>query len=131
MSNYEPELGQMAFGVSWGKYEVPEIWSAALLKLREELDRVMWNKNQQDYDSPFDNTGNKFSCDVFQVQAYNWNDIEDEEGHLLSANTWNFKWRDIEISWYKYFTRGLSSNKELTVDLAGEMLKECLEALGE
>ena len=34
----------------------------------------MWNINQKEYDSPFENTANKFKNDVFEVQAYSWNE---------------------------------------------------------
>ena len=58
----------------------------------------MWNKNQEEYDSPFDNTGNSFIGENFEVHAYDW----DED----SSQEYNFKFGDIKISWYKYLGRG-------------------------
>jgi len=100
---------------------VPLIWEAALSYLDYELRRVMRNIHQKEYQSPFANTGQEFKCEVFEVQAYCWNEDIDQP--------FNFKWRDVEISWYKYLGRGMSANKELSPDLASKMLKECLEFL--
>lgn len=117
---YEPELGQMMFGQPWKPHAVPPVWEAALVLLDDELERVMGNITQEPWDSPFGNTGNRFECPAFAVHAYSWG--EDEQ-------PWNFKWRDVEIGWYKGYRRGLSSNVPLTPDLAAAMLEECLEAL--
>lgn len=65
----------------------------------------------------FSNTGNSFECPVFRVEAYSWSDEE---------QPYNFKWRDVEISWYKYLGRGMSANQELSPERAAEMLIECL-----
>ncbi len=122
MADYKPELGQAIFGQPAKQYEVPDIWHAALAMLRDELDRAMWNLHQQDYASPFGNTGNRFDeCTEFTVEAYSWDDEVEQP--------FNFKWRDVEIGWYKYLGRGMSANRELTPDLAAEMLGECLLAV--
>ena len=117
---YEPELGQMAFGQPWKEYEVPEIWVAALSHLSDELGRAMWNRSQVEYHSPFGNTGERFDCPAFSAHAYSWSDDDQK---------WNFKWRDVEISWYKWLGRGMSANMQLTPDMAAEMLVECLHAV--
>lgn len=119
---YEPELGQMLFGQPFKEYKVPKIWKAALVALYEELDRVMGNITQTNYSNPFENTGNSFSCDTFEVHAYSW--VDDEQPY-------NFKWKDVEIGWYKYLGRGMSANQDLIPDLAAEMLTECLAACRE
>ena len=120
MTEYEPELGQMVFGQPWKPHAVPEIWDAALEFLDQELMRVL-NNIQDRRPSPFRNTGESYECDAFHVQAYSWN--EDEE------QPWNFKWRDVEISWYKYLGRGMSANQELSPDRAQEMLVDCIQCL--
>jgi len=121
---YIPELGQAAFGQPWKEFEVPVIWEAALAYLDSELSRVMWNIHQKEYSSPFANTGISFEeCDVFSIYAYSW-DFESEQEY-------NFKWRDIEINWYKYLGRGMSTNALLTAELAAEMLEDCLAAVEE
>jgi len=120
---YEPELGQMCFGQPWKEYGCPEWIEAFLNMIRAELDRVMWNIDQKRYDSPFGNTGNRFKNDVFEVEAYSWNDEVNQ--------AYNFKWKDVEISWYKYLGRGMSINQELTHEKAVQMLDECLKSLRE
>src|ERR1044072_633897 len=110
MSEYTPEVGQALFGQPYKAFAVPEIWDAALSFLREELDRVMWNREQREYASPFGNTGNSFECPSFKVEAYCWDDERNQP--------FNFKWRGVEISWYKYLGRGMSANIELSPDLA-------------
>jgi hypothetical protein len=117
---YQPELGQMIFGQPSQSYEGSELLDAALRAISNELDRAMWNIEQEEYSSPFDNTGNRFECDTFKAHAYSWGDDE---------QPWNFKWRDVEISWYKWSGRGLSTNKPLPPDLISEMLDDCLGAV--
>ena len=109
-------------------YDVPLIWQAALLLLDSELCRVMWNIHQKEYDSPFINSGNKFEeLDAFKVRAYDWSwDMEDDGIEKLP---WNFKWRDIEIFWYKHMHRGCECRIKLTAEMASEMLEECYEAI--
>lgn len=116
---YMPEMGQAIFGQPHKEYAVPQIWDAALCFLREELDRVQWNAHQKEYSSPFNNTGNTFKCAVFEVHAYSWDD---------EYQPYNFKWRDVEISWYKYLGRGMSASRPLPPDLAAAMLQDCMEA---
>lgn len=119
---FTPELAQAVFGQPHKEYEVPQIWDAALSFLREYLSTVMWNIHQRKYESPFSNSGNAFSCQTFKVEAYSWGDDE---------QPWNFKWGDVEISWYKYLGRGMSANQPLSPDRASVMLDECMQALRE
>lgn len=121
MNDFIPELGQMAFGQPHKAYTVPDIWEAALSMLACELDRVMCNVHQTEYANPFSNTGEAFKCDAFAVEAYSWNDEYEQP--------YNFKWKDVEISWYKYLSRGMSANKELPPELAAIMLEDCLKAV--
>ena len=121
MKQYEPELGQAVFGQPYKQYEAPEWLIAFLEYINNELCRVMWNNNQEEYASPFANTGNSFKNDVFEVQAYSWN--EDVE------QPYNFKYGNIEISWYKHLDRGDSLNREITLDEGVQMLNECLASI--
>lgn len=123
MTNYEPELGQACFGQPYQQYGCPALVYGVLSQIGEELDRIMWNIHQKKYDSPFGNTANKFKCDVFEVEAYSWNDDVEQE--------FNFKWRDVKISWYKYLGRGMSCNQKLSPDKTSEMLEDCLRALSD
>ena len=116
------EIGQAIFANNnIYSYDCDEYIVALLRHLDSELCRVMWNKNQQEYDSPFQNTGNSFIGENFEVHAYSWN--EDEE------QTYNFKCGDIEISWYKYLGRGTTINGEYTPEQIINMYNICLNEI--
>lgn len=118
------ELGNLMFNTNQNQqYNCPHYIIALLNEIDNQLLRIMWNKNQKEYESPFGNTGNKFFNKVFQVQAYEWNeDIEQQ---------FNFKYKDIEISWYKYLGRDTTINKEITPEEAVDMFNDCIDSLKE
>lgn len=115
------ELGQLLFSADViQSCDCPE-WIIALLRdLDRALSMVMYNITQKSYDSPFDNTGTVFYCDTFEVQAYNWNDDE---------QPFNFKYKNIEISWYKYLGRGTTINGIYEPKVIIDMYNDCLEAI--
>lgn len=117
---YEPELGQAAFGQPCKQFKISNELEYALAAIET---RLMLRMGQIDkhYESPFRNTGSKFVCDTFAVEAYSWNDEVEQK--------WNFKWRDLEISWYKYIGRGMSANRKMTTKEIEEMLDDCLKAI--
>lgn len=124
------ELGNLAFNTNKNQnYPCPEYVVALLQRLDKELCRVYWNKNQKEYDSPFQNTGNRFANNVFEVQAYSWNDDEHQQ--------YNFKFyfgdkaniKDIEISWYKYLGRDTTVNQVLDSDIYVDMFNRCLHSI--
>lgn len=114
---YTPELGQAIFGQQPQSYEASEMLDAALRYLRHELSRVLWNRLQQEADCPFGNTGATFDTEGLSVHAYSW--VDDDQ-------PWNLKCGDIEVSWYKYLSRGLSVNKPLTNDEVSQFLERAL-----
>lgn len=122
MSQYQPELGQMCFGQPHQQFDVPEIMDAALEAISDELERVMWNKHQTDYASPFRNNGASFRCPTFTAVSYHWGD---------DGQPYNFKHQKsgLAISWYKYLGRGMSADRQITPDLAAEVLSDCLAAV--
>lgn len=99
-----------------------ELVVSALRAIEESLDIYMWNKTQEGYESPFGNTGNFFKNDVFEVNAYYWGDDEEE------MKKSNFKYKNIEISWYKYLGRGMDIS-EMTYEELNEMLNDCIKSL--
>lgn len=121
MGQFIPEMGQMAFGQPSKEFSVGPLLEAALGMIDDNLRRLMWNRYQREYPSPFSNTGNRFKCDAFEVAAYSWDDSYEQP--------FNFKWRDIEVSWYKYCCRGTSVNAEITPEQINEMLIDCLCAI--
>lgn len=111
MKNYEPELGQMLFGQPSKKYECsPELYAAMafLAELMPEME------------NPFSNSGHRGDYGAFQAHAYSWSDEE---------QPWNFKWRDVEVSWYKYHGRGMSVNREVSRGDVIEMMAECVRCI--
>ena len=118
------ELGQMLFANNnIYSYECDDYIIALLKNLDSELCRVMWNKNQKEYDSPFQNTGNSYVGKNFEVYAYSWDDE--------SNQTYNFKCGDIEISWYKYLGRGTTINGDYSKDEIVAMYDKCLKEIRE
>ena len=118
------ELGNFMFNTNQNQqYDCPNYIIALLKEIDNQLLRIMWNKNHKEYESPFGNTGNKFFNKVFQVQAYEWNeDIEQQ---------FNFKYKDIKSSWYKYLGRDTTINKEITPEEAADMFNDCIDSLKE
>lgn len=116
------ELGNIMFNTNKNQqYDCPR-WVVALLnELDDQLDRVMWNIHQEEYHSPFENTANSFKNDVFEVQAYSW----DDEVH----QPYNFKCDDIEISWYKYLGRDTTINGEYEPQKIIDMFNKCLQSI--
>lgn len=104
-------------------YECENYIIALLEGIESKLNIVMWNINQEEYSSPFGNTGAYFKNDVFEVEAYSWNDDYDQR--------YNFKYKDIEISWYKYLGRDVLINKEITPKEAVEMFDDCINSIYE
>lgn len=117
---YLPELGQMLFGQPSQRYEAPESLQHALSLLGENIVAAAESHGER-MDNPFSNTGARFKNDIFEVQAYSWD--EDEE------QPFNFAWRDLRVSWYKYVGRGMSVNMKVDVRLVNEMLVECLGSI--
>lgn len=100
--------------------------------IEEDWLRVMWNIHQEDYDAqnPFQNTGNTegYKNDTFEVHAYDWGwDLSDNP----RPQPTNFRWKDLEITWYKWCGRGVDTNRPTTHDELAQMLKECLASLRE
>lgn len=116
------ELGNIIFNTNKNQqYNCPR-WIVALLnELDDQLDRVMWNIHQERYPSPFENTANSFKNDVFEVQAYDWNDDVEQP--------YNFKCDDIEISWYKYLGRDTTINGEYEPQKIIDMFNKCLQSI--
>lgn len=119
---YIPELGQLAWGQPSQPLECPEYVEVALRFLEYYMDdKYRWKPLTGTDGNPFRNTGGKFCNSVFCAEAYSWNEEVEQP--------YNFKWHDLEISWYKYLGRGMSVNRAVSSNEAFEMLKECVESL--
>lgn len=84
--------------------DCPRYVVALLDYLDNELCRMMWNKEQRVYESPFSNSGNRYENNVFTVEAYSWNDETSQEYNFY------YKPGNIKIRWYKYLGRDTEIN---------------------
>jgi hypothetical protein len=121
MQYYRPEIGQALFGQPSKTYECPSYLEAALRMIRDELDMVETNIYGNRYNDVFENSGDSFKCPVFEVESYSWNENYKQP--------YNFKWKDLEVSWYKYLGRGMSVNKKTNPNEVAKMLEDCLNYL--
>ena len=116
------ELGNLMFNTNKNQiYNCPDWVIALLYDINRKLKIVAHNTNHKDFESPFENTGNRWSNDVFEVQAYSWNDEEEQ--------LYNFKYGNIEISWYKYLGRDTTINGNYSEKELIDMYNKCLKSL--
>lgn len=109
------ELGNLAFNTNENQqYNCPRYITALLRDIQRQLDRIMWNIYQKDYDNPFENTANSFKLGNFEIQAYNWNDDESQEYNFIyRVDKSKANMPDLKISWYKYIGRDMTINQEI------------------
>ena len=126
MKEYEPELGQAIFGQPWKSVECPEYMVALLEGIRIRIGLAGGNEYQGEFD-PFDDWDdaeifNRDHKDMgFEVWPYSWNDDIEQK--------YNFKFKNIEISWYKHLGRGMSMNREITKEEAIDLFDGCAKNL--
>jgi hypothetical protein len=90
--------------------ECPQHLETALSMLQLEWDASGKPNN------PFGNNGSSFKSPVFEVHSYSWSD-EDQP--------FNFKCGEITVSWYKYFGRGMTVNRQVSVEEALALYRSC------
>ena len=113
MKKYEPELGQMINGQPYKEYEASSELINALECLAKCYD-ILYSKEN----NPFYNSGGEYENGVFEVEAYSWDDDYEQP--------YNFKWKDVEVGWYKNLGRGTTVNTEVSKADIEEMLRDCL-----
>lgn len=121
LKKYRPELGQMCFGCPSSEFECPEFIEAGLRYLSDEIERIEWNIQQEEYESPVANNGAEYKTDIFEIRAYYWG--EDKKLSMLP----NFKYNDFEVRWYKHLGRGMSMNKEIDANTYFKIIDKCLK----
>ncbi len=77
--------------------------NALLIALLDEIDRVYWNRHQQEW-----NRYEALQIQALEYRPYYWGEDEEE------AAKPNFKFEDVEIGWYKHPGRGSFVNKHLS-----------------
>ena len=116
MADYKPELGQLVFGQGSQNKVCASGLSAALTALCS-----IWEVTRPDTPNPFENSGcGEHSGKRFKAYAYSWSDEPQE---------FNFAWRDVRVSWYKYLGRGMSVNRDVSEAETRELLRECAAEL--
>lgn len=85
----------------------------------------------REYDGIGANTNSFFENDTFMMKDYCWCDNE-REGHEEACPP-NFvhKPTNFIITWYKYYGRGMTANKNLSALEWLEILKDCIQSLEE
>lgn len=125
------ELGNIMFNPNENqRYECPNYIIAMLREIDRQICRIMWNINQEKYDSPFCNTGNSFELGNFKIIAYNWNDDKSQDYNFiykvykLKANI-----PDLKISWYKYLGRDTTINQKIDSNVAIQIFDDIINQL--
>jgi hypothetical protein len=84
------------------------------------LDMIRSSLEKRGFDDPFDNTAAAFRSSIFSAMAYRW---EPEESPGV------FRWRDLEVTWYKRLHRCPTINRIPASEELDEMLAECRAAI--
>lgn len=116
------ELGNIAFNTNKNQiFECPDYVVNLLEGIEAMLTVYYMDKYKKKVDSPFSNTAASFENPIFKVEAYSWDDNYEQP--------YNFKWKDVEISWYKYLGRDTTINQEISPKKAKKMFVECVKSL--
>lgn len=119
------ELGNLIFGHSRGKVEIPRDWDN---KFYEIIDSFNLNYHGQPLHDPYGNDikindRGGITTSKFEINPYWWGDMDDHE-----AERPNFLYypTGYEIRWYKYPLRDAYANMELTYEQFSEIVKDCI-----
>lgn len=108
-----------------GWRDCPE-WIVALLEhIEAEMERLYWNKYQEEYESPFRNTGARFDNGVFSVRAFNWGDEDDDE----DDDEPNFVCGPMRVRWYKHLGRCTEIDQLPDADTVITYFTKCMSSL--
>lgn len=109
------ELGNLMFnGNTIQRYICPEYIIALIKDLGQRIEQITGS-------NPCDNTGEIFETETFVIEAFNWNEEIDQP--------YNFKYKDVEISWYKRLGRDTTINGNYSATQIIEMYNKCIEAI--
>ena len=102
-------------------FDCPEFVASAL-NIIESAMRTDAISNNLQWANPFDNTGsaNIFDNGIFYVNAYDWS----------KEQSYNFKYGDIEISWYKRAGKDMTINRIVTHNEIADMIVDCVSSVG-
>src|SRR3990167_2372596 len=109
------EMGQMVFGNPVGEFTCPEYIEALIAYIFEEIDRVYWNKNQKKW-----NKDENPKVKGIEFRPYYWGERNKE------AIKPNFKYKEVEVRWYKHFGRSVTLNVSKTEKEWIKWFEDCL-----
>lgn len=101
------------------KHEVPDYVSKGLDTLGQMIAELKKVPN------PCENNSAVFENKTFSMRAFYWG--EDESIGVLP----NFKYKDFEVSWYKYLGRSMTQSREMNPEDFSKILVDCINSLGE
>lgn len=118
ITHKDVELGQMVFGNPVGEYECTDFIEALCESLFDEIDRIYWNKNQDTWDRYKDP-----EFPGIEFRPYYWGEEEEE------AAKPNFKYKEVEVRWYKYPFRSATVNVSMTEKQWKQWFDSCMKAI--
>lgn len=114
MSEFDPELGQSIFGQPYQEMGATDEVVAAMRLIAGSIEGAGLGEN------PGDNNGSTFINGTFQMDAYSWSEEE---------QPFNFKWKNFQVSWYKYLARSATQNRAISPRELAEMTCQCLGSI--
>lgn len=126
------ELGNLLFGNSRGRFEVPRgigeddfAWQETFRDFMDEigLDGYAYIENKELEKYKTERGG--FENDIFAINPYYWG----EDENIMREPNFIYKPTGLTIDWYKYPLRDSYSNKKITFEELNEILKKCKESI--
>lgn len=126
------ELGNLIFGNSRGKFEVPRGISEDDFIIQEMFIEFMYEIGLDGYGyiendklKEYKTERGGFENNIFVINPYYWG--EDES--ITEEPNFIFKPTGLEIDWYKYPLRDSYSNKEFNLKEFKDVMKKCKESV--
>lgn len=101
---------------------------------KRNLQERIYKELTRKYRLPMQGCAVHCTC-TYPERGQRWFDIEKlgPEGHAVTCRTWlpNFQQGDLQVRWYKYLGRGMSTNREITHSDGIAIFESCMAALTE
>lgn len=125
------ELGQVLSGAYYGDYDVSDFTEALIRSAIDEYARVFWNVNQCEFNTTYcfpESTrevveDQKLDVPGLEIRPYYWGDDDAE------AEKPNLSFNGVEIRWYKYVGRGMTTNVLYTPEQWSKWYNKLLKAI--
>ena len=114
---FEPEMGQAVWGNSYGEQDFDSLQDSYIVEYMLRT-IAFYATGDAGYAGDFQN-------DVFEMRSYYWGDDEEKEE---LPNFRHYK-SGLQIRWYKYIGRGMSTNGTVCPKCFIDIFAECLNSL--